>query len=850
MFKKGKAPTGIILIIYCVLVFVGALFGVSAILNRGNTDMTVELSEPSIPTMVFTLDGMDYNLQYGYLEEMTPSLLRDCITPLEANRNIAFRFDTYGNKIERISYKLRSLDGSRLIEEGTIYNYLEKGDSISAEIRFKDLIESGKEYSLCILAELGNGKAARYYSRIIDSPDLKVADKLKFAYYFTNTTYDRTRALSELTQYMESNRQGDNSSFAYTNIHSSMNQLIWGNLPIRQVTMPIACIRDISSNEGSISFAYYVGITQEEKEVYGYVNEEITLREGKERYYLINYERTMEQCFDIDSGVMANNKIVLGITKEDTHLTESSDGKFLAFVSGGKVFSYGSSDNRMSVIYDPYDREVEDLRKSCRNYRIKVFSVEETGNVWFMIYGYQSRGIHEGQVGTAIYLYDGQLNTIEEMVYVPYRGSVSLLYEEVEELAYVNSQQLFYMKLQNTVYCINIKNHTVDVLSENIPEEGFVASNKEGVAAWVEGTELYGCDTIILRNLRFGSTRNITAEAGCCILPIGFFGDAFIYGEAKKSEIVNLPGEAIFFPMHHLQIVSPTGTVLKDYKESGIVVTKAVVSDGMVSLERMKKEDGKYVDTLPDQILNNVSDASKVNTIQIAVTDNYETICQIALRKDLEVKSMKTLYPRYVLFEGDREMDMPVEEGLLESYFVYKDGKHITTTTSLVKAIQTAKECGGTVQNGEGLYLYRILEPNERNQIMILKESTLPKDTSEKHSLAACVEAMCYKEGIRIDGESMLAAGKTASQILEENIPSSRALSLYGLDLDTVLSYVQQDYPVLVQMKNMSLLLIGYNQTEVVLWDPVKSGVYKITRREAAARFAQEGNPFITYIRF
>ncbi|MCQ2521299.1 MAG: hypothetical protein MJ105_02880 [Lachnospiraceae bacterium] len=822
----------------------------SALLNHGNTDMTVELSEPTLPTLSFVLEGMDYNLQYGYLTEMNPTMLRDCITPLEAGRKLSIKIDTYDQSVSKIRYQLRSQDGSRLIEDSVVYGYLEKDGVITADLQFQDLIEKGQEYSLCFLLDLGNGQTARYYSRIIEDASYNTAEKLRFAYDFTNTVYDRPKAYETLSTYMESNAKGDNSSFAYTNIHSSMKQLVWGNLQIHKATEPMAYIRDINDKEGTIALRYYVGVAQDEEDFYGYVNEKITMREGKERFYLMDYERTLEQSFDMESGVIANNKIVLGITGEDVDLEESEDGKYLAFVSGGKIFSYGVTDHRMTVIYDPYDREVEDARKSHRDYRIKLFSVEETGDVWYMIYGYQNRGKHEGKVGTAIYHYDGQLNTIEEMVYIPYSGSVSFLYEDVEELCYVNSQQMLHIKMDNAVYCLNLKTMVVETLVSDLPEDGFVANAKEGVAAWIEGDDLYDCDTIVLKNLKFGSTEYITAEQGSRLLPIGFFGNAFIYGMAKKADIGTTDTGKVFFPMYHLRILSPSGSVLKDYEERGILVTKVTLSGSMLSLERVERSENGFKEALPDQILNNVAPESQVNTIQTAVTDNYETLVQIALRKEIETKGMKMLYPRYVLFEGDREVLTSSEDTLSDSYLVYKQGEHILTTRNFVKAAELAREIGGTAQSGDGKYLYHGMERNDRNQIMFLKEDTLPSDQSLKNALPACVTAMCLKEGVRIDGASELGTGKEIPTILEENIPGCIPLSLEGADLEMALDYVQQDYPVLVNLKAGAVLLIGYNQTEVVLWDPVKGSVYKISRKEALQKFSEDGNPFTTYVRF
>ena len=52
-------------------------------LNRGNTDLTKEMSEASLPIVFVRRNGHDLNRMYGYTKDMDYSLIRDGITPLE-----------------------------------------------------------------------------------------------------------------------------------------------------------------------------------------------------------------------------------------------------------------------------------------------------------------------------------------------------------------------------------------------------------------------------------------------------------------------------------------------------------------------------------------------------------------------------------------------------------------------------------------------------------------------------------------------------------------------------------------------------------------------------------------------
>ena len=64
--------------------------------------------------------------------------------------------DKYGNEISEISFEVRSIDGTRLVEKTKVDDYSDKGDSIQANITIKDLIEPGVEYNWILMLKIGN----------------------------------------------------------------------------------------------------------------------------------------------------------------------------------------------------------------------------------------------------------------------------------------------------------------------------------------------------------------------------------------------------------------------------------------------------------------------------------------------------------------------------------------------------------------------------------------------------------------------------------------------------------------------------------------------------------------------
>ena len=116
-----------------IATFLVSVFVVSGLMNQGNTDMTVEMGEATLP-LVYMSRGEDrINCLHGYLEEMQGSAMRDTITPLGEGRKLEITIEKYGCNIRRIAFEVRSVDGERLVEDTEITQYQEDREQITAE---------------------------------------------------------------------------------------------------------------------------------------------------------------------------------------------------------------------------------------------------------------------------------------------------------------------------------------------------------------------------------------------------------------------------------------------------------------------------------------------------------------------------------------------------------------------------------------------------------------------------------------------------------------------------------------------------------------------------------------------
>ena len=830
-------------VIACIAVFIITLFVSGSIYNKGNKEMTASMAQASLPLVHISTNGISYNYLHGLKQEMDGSFFRDTITPLGDGRTLSFVIDKYDNKIGRISFEVRSIDGTRLVESTRVNDYKEDADTIRATVTIKDLIEPGTEYNWILMLEVGD-ETIRYYTRIIDGNQYYTYEKLHFVMDFHDRTFDKERS-DELATYLESNSKGDNTTLSYVNIHNSLKQVTWADLKAAQVDEPQVSISEIEPQTASIRMNYRVRTTEGKKKYEYNIVEFFRIRYTTDRTYLLDYERTMNQIFDPEADVYGGNKIMLGIRKSDVQMMESDGGSNLAFVNENQLFCYHAADRKIASLFSFYDGN--DIRSNYDNHAIKILSVNETGNVRFIVYGYMNRGRHEGNIGVQVCEYNGMLNTVEELVFIPYNKSYATLKTDMEQLSYINRNGIFYMYLDGSILAINLMEQSCDEIAGNLQQRSFQVSDSDKMLVWQNSADAYDCTKLILMNLNTGETQEIKTGSGSRMLPLGFINEDLIYGVAQYDDIRTDFTGAVTFPMYIVYIQDEKGEILKTYRQEGIYVTDASISDNLITLSRVVKEsDGSYSATTDDQIVNNLVEESGYNSSEVVATQNYEKIVQLVLKNTMETKKLKKTKPLQVMFEGSRVIEVTIENPV-SRYYVYGKYDIEGTFTNAADAINLAYEISGTVVNHKGDYVWKRTARSTRNQIMAI---TGKASSEESSSLAVCLETILGFVGSVKNVQPMLDNGKTIRQILEENLNDTTVLDLRGVSLDAVLYYVNQDIPVLATLEDGSaMLVIGFNELNVVVMNPENGTIYKIGMNDAAELFQQNGNEFVTYLK-
>lgn len=838
---KKKILKSFIKIITIIAVFVITMAVAENFMNRGNTDMTSEVGPATLPIVYMNVNDEYVNPLHGYTVDMEGNYLRGTITPLKANREVDILVETYGAVISKIGYEVRSKDMKRLIEDTDVESFNYEDDMIVATIPIKDLIEDDTEYMLVIKITNGAGQITKYYTRIINKPELYLTEKFSFVKDFSVKTFDKESA-KELKTYMETNSEGDNSSFGFVNIHSNFKQLTWGDLKPIVSSEKELYLLEIDSLSASIELAYKVFI---KNETYN-VKEYFRIKRGNDRIYLMDYERHMNQVFDEEKNVLVNGKVLHGILNEKLQWMENKQANIYCFVQENALFSLNTMNGNLYRVFSFYDKDNNDLRTRFDNHGIKILSVDDAGNVTFIVYGYMNRGIHEGEMGVCIYNFDSGLNAVEEEMFFPYYKSFQMLDSDVTALSYINARALFYMYVDGSIYRVNMETKSVETVASGLDDNRFVSSPDNSVIAWQVGEEVNDYTTINLFNLNTKEPVSINSDYGEIIVPLGFMEDDLIYGVARLGDITTDMTGRTEVPMYELKIIDTEQNLLKEYRPDGAYVVDISIEDNMITVDRVawNGEMGYFEEMPADQIMNNLPENVTLNKYSSVVTEEMETIYQTQLHKSPKKDELKKLVPKHVMFEGSRDV-MLEETDRVDRYYVYSWGKIKGIYTDPAEAIIKGEETAGVVINKQGSYIW---QNGNRYLTKHIKNIEVELADGSKSTTAMCVDEMLKQQGIYLNAKTMLN-GTTILSLLNDNLPGTLALDLSGCSVSAIQYYISRGTPVLALVEgDAAVLITGYDSGNIYIYNPALGVEDKYSRIETEAWFRENGNRFISYI--
>ena len=808
--KKHLINAGILTVVFIVAVI---LF--SHLTNRGNNNMTADLGGATLPSVSFSCEGYEVNYLNGYKKEMDLSTMRDSITPVSGNK-LEMHIDPYESEIQSVNCAVYTLDGKEKLGEHT-YSKPDK----TVTIEFEDGILS--EERLMILTLSVDDQEIYYYTRVADSSDFSMSSCLEYVYNYHNNAMGKVENVGVGAALEPS---GDAvTSFYHVNINSDYDHVSWGSLEPAVEGTERWKIVEANETYTSVLLEYEVRCKGEENETDLYrVEEFFRVRSVAGTMYLLNYDRTMEQIFNPEQTVLSEKGILLGITNPDVQYLVSNDGVKTAFIQANELWYYNQDSDEVSLLFSFMDSESSDIRNLTDEHEIHLLSMDKSGNVTFAVCGYMNRGVHEGEVGTAVYYYDSEKSSIDEKVFIPTVKSDSVSAEEPGNMVYYSvDRDMLYVLTGGTLYETEMeKKTTTTTLVENLTDQQFVTSEDGQLLAYQSNGTLEDATKIIVKDLESGEDREVECKEGECIQPLGFVNGDFVCGVARKEDIgKNVSGETVI-PMYKVEIRDSKNKVIKTYESDSDFVSGAKISDGMIDLERVVKNGNVYTGIASSQITSNEEKKESNISLESYVTELKETQMRLTFADGISDLQPKVLKPKQVLYEQSREVEFE-EEQTADVYYVYGLGRLQGIFDSANDAVQKADEVSGVVISAGQSYVW---ERGNRSLEYLI--------TGKDDAINALRE--------------QLNSGTAAMDAVKQTIGES-VLDLSGCTTEQMLYFVSRGIPVVgMTGERSSVILIGYDQTYVTYIDTASGNRSAISYEQMDAALASTGRAFISCI--
>lgn len=802
-----------------LVVFILGVAGTAFLMNNETTDDRSDMNDAVLPEVMVQFGDVLTNRMYGYRQPMEADFVRDSVTPLDTTKKLTLVVNPYDTKVRNLSYEIRTSDGSKVMENRTIKS-LETGSDgyLRTEIEISSGLLMNQEYSLQITLSTNHGDAY-YYTRVVSRSATYTEQYAKFADDFVQMSLDKTQA-DNLAAYLETSDSASSRNFAGLNINSPLADISWGNLNPQLSKAGIPVIKDINETTASISIEYEISAQNENGNTeYYLVTDFYRMRYDETRIRLLDFKRSASEIFDPSLSVISNSGLLLGVRSKDVDYLTNEDGSVTAFTQNGDIWSYVPDTGKFVEIFTFRKDTESDFRDARVEHDIKLLSVENNGDVDFMVYGYMNRGAHEGYSGVGIYHYNNDQGAIEEQVFIPCTESFEFLQEDLGTLSYVNQRGQLFIMIAGNLYQINIDENTYEVLADHIDSDDFGVSVTNAHAAWKSESGDYA-GQIEFIDFDTMERRRIVPEASQKLDLLGFMNEDLIYGIVLDGDTLPNATGYMIDGITTFRIEGFDGTVKKEYHQDGLYVAGVTVGTTLMEFTLVQKSGDIYKGVKKDNIMNNSTAATDKTSVEQTSSSRQGVIVRLTSEDSPSSEEPLILYAK-VRNAGEKVVDIQVDKSSVEEvYYVYAGGGLDSVWTDPAKAVQRADKQTGVVLNRAQQYVWE--RGNMKTQIT-LNTTDIPEIIR-----TASLDVQNLQNGL---GDS------------------AKVIDLTGCSLENVLYEVSAQRAVIARTgSDSSVVIVGYDQYNTYLLDPSTGEVKPYGMNDSTALFKNAGNMFITYL--
>lgn len=825
--------------------FIAAVCVSSFVLNQGKVSGEQQRSSADLPLLYVRTGGELMNEMHGYTEPVDGGYYRDTLTPVGESKTINLSMDTYGHNISSVSFELYNDQYTDLIESGDCTDMEKVNAMVQMQLQFKNTLYSNREYCLHLMLKNDQDQVYHYYTRVRYGSDLKVAEKLKFVLDFNETTFNKDSA-DALSSYLESTSSSSSSDKSLVTLYSSSDTVTWGSMaPYRTSEIAIR-LKEINTETAAFTLSYTIESSAGDINTFYNVNEYYRLRWTDSKVYLLDFERRMAENIGLADITVSSGALRLGIgdASDIDYASYGTDQQQYTWVTGDQqLWLYDNTNRIMTKVYTEEDDNHNCGRQDEAGIKV-VHADPETGDLYFIVYGYMHSGNYEGREGVMVYHFSHEDVLLEDLVFIPFNKGFEQMRSGLEELAYMNDDGTLYLLLEDTVYAIDVNMGKMDVAYKDLNSSNCTASG-DGIFVMCDGGDENAGERLKIVDLNSGKERTI--EGGDWrIVPLGYAGKDLIYGLIDPQMLTEDSSGVIRTPISEVHIMDENYNEVKTYQKSGDYVMRLTISDGNISMKLAKAvKNGNYTDYQDageDYIIRNIeNDDQKIyvdkqkdsirgqqNWLHLNTSDSFVPISQ----------SARYLDPGYDIsrkYEDTDQVEM--------QYYVYTKGRMDAAFATIQEAVDYGTTYAGTIMTSHKQVIW---QKAGRAYIWDLNIDSIDKTSNTQSMNSILIKTIADYEGWELNGTiddaEPLFAAMTA-------VLPAESIDLSGLKLDDVLHFVYRDRVVAVKLSNNNYgLITAYDNDYVWIADPAKGEVYSMTQTAAEKLFEQNGKVYYSYM--
>ncbi len=705
---------------------------------------------PSFPVIYQLKNDYKVNEMRGFTSENYNIVSNDTISVLDKGRILKLLIKNNNNDLNLLNYEVRDRTSNLLLERSRLEipdeSYDKRNDETQISLNIQNLIRPNSSYLLTIKLNV-DGRDIYYFTNIISRTRTNIIDALYMATDYTEKTFSVASA-SELVKYFETSANRDMREMYSVTLQQSFEQMTFADTGMKRISEYYYDIFQAQEYSYNIAVHYLTESTKTKNRDLYINRDEYVLRWDEYRWYYMKFNRHTEEILNLQNSPYddTKNRFYLGITDpSNLEKMESDNKRYFAFCKKNEVYIYDDEEKTMTSVFSYKIDDSASFESIPKNYATKIMSVSDTGEVVYIVYGYNSSGRNEGNMGIGIFTYSSETNLSVENIFLPvYTTFQSLKYDISRLCVFKNNQFIF--KSYNKVYSINIDTSEMLTLADSFEETKFAASTNSKYFAF--NNDKGGVSKQInIYNIDDGRISTIEAKGDEYIEVVTFMNDDLFYGVFSDDDIWREAGKIIGRPSREIKVSNAVNGNEDVFKENEYYFYNFVNQQNLLRFNKYTRTGSHYTYKTNDVILNNyfANDEIKFPYKEEFTKDKlrigyFEIITN--RRKKLEYKKSNGISRRQIeepaLFSAN-------EEELL--YYVYDSGNLVSKIKVLSDAVNEIRDNYGYVKLNDRITCY-----NRANKGNV---SYLKQDNSILNNLEG------FEENIYIKDDTMLILNVT-----------------------------------------------------------------------------------------